>query len=143
MKVYLLIFKDEQNKDAVTYHLWQWNVAIFCSSGWDDQHLLPYIFWSLQGYLRDLARSLGEDATLNDILQTLDEHYGIVMMFNSLSKELYSIKQGSGDNVAKFQVHLSWQVQILQLEYLERIQPEHVDEMKHDCFYEGLNSEYQ
>ena len=52
-------------------------------------------------------RSLGEDATLGDVLQMLDEHYGIVMTFNTLSKEIYSSRQGMGENVAEFRVHLS------------------------------------
>ena len=56
-------------------------MAIFHHSGWDDQHLLLYIFQSLQGFPGDLARSLGEDATLTDVLQMLDEHYGMVMTF--------------------------------------------------------------
>ena len=64
-------------------------------------------------------------------------------MFDALSKELYSLKQGSGENVAKFGVHLSQQVQILQSEYVGRIQQEHVEEMKRVCFYEGLNPKYQ
>ena len=118
-------------------------MAIFCLSGWDDQHLLPYIFCSLQGFPDDLARSLGKDVTLSDILQMLDKHYGVVMMFNALSKGLYSLKQGSRESVAEFGVHLLQQVQILQLEYQGKIQPEHVEEMKCDCFYEGLNPEYQ
>ena len=79
--------------------------------------MLPYIFWSLQGFPGDLTRSLGEDAILTDVMQILDEHYGIVMMIYALSKELYSLKQGSGENVAEFGVHLSQQVQILQSEY--------------------------
>ena len=125
-----MIFKDEKTEDAVTYHSWQWDVAIFCCSGWDDQHLLPQVFWSLKGFPGDLAISLGEDVTLTDILQTLDEHYGVVMTFDALSKELYSLKQGSGENVAEFRVHLSQQVQILQLEYPGRIQQEDMEEMK-------------
>ena len=44
----------------------------------------------------------------------LDEHYGIIMMFDALSKELYSLKQGLSENVAVFGVHLLQQVQILQ-----------------------------
>ena len=80
----------------------------------------------------DLARSLGKDATLTDNLQMLDEHYDMVMMFDTLSKELYSLKQGSRENVAKFGVHLWQQAQIVQLEYLGKIQQEHVEEMKQD-----------
>ena len=105
VKVNLPIFKDEKTKDAVMYHSWWWDMAIFHCSGWDDQHLLPYVFWSLKGFLEDLARCLGKDTTLNDILQMLDEHYGVVMTFDTLSKELYSLKQGSGKNMAKFVVH--------------------------------------
>ena len=37
---------------------------------------------------------------------------------------------------------LSQQVQILQLEYLGRIQQEHAEEMKQDHFYKGLNPDY-
>ena len=143
VKVILPIFKDEKSKDAVTYHPWQWDVAIFHWSGWDDLHLLPYIFHSLQGFPGDLAKSLGEDVPLSDVLQMLDKDYGVIMTFDTLSKELYSLKQGSGENIAEFGVHLSQQVQILQSEYPGRIQPEHVEELKHDHFCEGLNPEYQ
>ena len=104
MKVNLPILKDGKTKDAITNHSWWWDVAIFCCSGWNNQHLLLYVFQSLQGFLRDLARSLGKDFTLNDVLQTFNEHYGIVMMFNALSKELYSLKEGSGENMTEFWV---------------------------------------
>ena len=96
VKVNLPIFKDERTKDAVTYHTWQWDVAIFCHSGWDDRYLLPYIFWSLQGFLGNLARSLGKDATLSNTLQMLDKHYVILMLFDTLSRELYSHEQDQG-----------------------------------------------
>ena len=71
-------------------------MAIFHYSGWDDQHLLPYVIQLFQGFLGHLARILGENATLNDVLQTLNKHYGMVILFNALSKELYSLKLGVG-----------------------------------------------
>ena len=64
-------------------------------------------------------------------------------MFDTLSKEHYSLKQGLGENVAEFGVCLCQQVQTLQLEYLGRIQPKQLEEMKHDCFYKGLSPKYQ
>ena len=77
----------------------------------------------------NLAGSLGKDATLSNVLKMLDEHYNVIMTFDTLSKALYSLKQGSGENVAEFGVHLSQQVQILPSEYLGRILLEHVEEM--------------
>ena len=47
-------------------------------------------------------RSLGEDAILGDVLWMLDKHCGIMMTFDALSKDLYSLKQGMGENVAEF-----------------------------------------
>ena len=64
------------------------------------------------------------------------------MTFDTLSKDLCFLKQGSGENVAEFTVHLSQQVQILQPEYLGRIQQEHIEEMKWDCFHKGMKPEY-
>ena len=133
-------FKGEKVKDAVTYCPWHWDVSAFCHSGSDDHHLFP--FRSLQGFLGDLVRSLGENATLSNVLQMLDEHYDVMMTFNVLSKEPYSPKQGMGENVAEFGVCLSQQVQILQMEYPSRIQQELVEEVKWDQFYEGLSLEY-
>ena len=75
--------------------------------------------------------------------QMLDKHYGVVMTFNTLSKELYSLKQDSAEIVAMFRVCLSQQVHILQSEYPGRIQQEHMEEMKQDHFYKGLNPIYQ
>ena len=129
VKVNLPIFKVEKTKDAVTHNLWQWDIAVFLHLGWDDQCLLSYIFQSLQGLLGDLAKSLVEDATLTDVLQMLKEHYSVAMTFDALSKEFYSLKQGSEKNVAEFRLCLSQPFQILQLEYLGKVQQEHIEEM--------------
>ena len=96
VKVNLPTFKDEKAKDTVIYHSWQWELSMFPCFSWDDHHLLPYVFRSLQGFPGDLVRSLGNDATIGNVLWTLDKHYGVVMTFNVLSKELYSLKQGIG-----------------------------------------------
>ena len=54
----------------------------------------------------------------------------------------FSLKQGTGENVARFRVCLSQQAQILQTEYPSRIQQTHVEEVKWDHFYEGLSPVY-
>ena len=109
-------------------------MAIFLQSHWDNQYLLLYVLYSLQGFSGNLAQSLGKDATLSNVLQILDEHYGVLMMFDILSKELYSLKQGLGENVVEFRMHLLQQIQTIQLEYPGRTQPEHVGEMKYGLF---------
>ena len=65
------------------------------------------------------------------------------MIFDTLSKDFYSLRQVSGGNINEFGVCLSQQVQILQSEYPGRILPEHMEEMKCDKFCEGLHSKYR
>ena len=90
----------------------------------------------------DLARSLGEDTSLSAVLQMLHVHCGVVMTFDALSKELYSLSQGLNENVAEFGVCLSQQVLLLQLEDPGRIQQRYMEEMKHDRFCKGPNPKY-
>ena len=142
VKVNLPIFKDIKMKDAVTYCSWWGDMAMFLSVRFGSSTFAAIHFPLIARISRQLGLELGKHATLNDMLQMLDKHYGVIMAFNTLSKELYSLKQGLGEEIAEFGVCLSQQVQILQLEYTGKIWPEHMVEMKHDCFYEGLNPEY-
>ena len=71
----------------------------------------PMSLGSLQGFPGDLARSLGKDATLNDALWMLDEHYGIVMTSNVPKVRSFILSSREwGENVADFRVCLSQQV---------------------------------
>ena len=92
---------------------------------------------------RETLQGVWVRMSLGNVLQTLDEHCSVVNTFNVLGKEHYSLRQGTGENVAKFKVCLSQLVQILQMEYPSRIQQEHVEEVKPDCFYKSLSPEYQ
>ena len=107
VKVNLPIFKDEKRKDSVTYCSWWLDMAIFHWSDWDCQHLLPYIYLLIARVSGQHGLELDKDATLSDILQMFDKDCGVVMMFEALGKEIYSLKQGFGENVAEFGVHLS------------------------------------
>ena len=49
VKVNLPIFKDEKTNDAVAYCPLLVGCSYFCCLGWNSQHLLPYVFQSLQG----------------------------------------------------------------------------------------------
>ena len=65
IKINLLVFKDEDIKDAVMYQSWCWVVTVYCCTECQDCTLLPYVIHSLQGYLGKLVRSSGTDITLD------------------------------------------------------------------------------
>ena len=111
MKINLPVFKDEDTKDTVTYQSWHWDLKVYHHAGCQDCTLLPYIICSLQGYPRELVRSLGTDITLDDVLTILNEHY---------------------NNVC-----LSRHLQVLMASFLEHFPLDHIAKLKCDCFYSG------
>ena len=44
MKINLPVFKDEDAKDAVTYHSWRWDLMVYQHVGCRDCTLLPMQF---------------------------------------------------------------------------------------------------
>ena len=92
MKINLLIFKDKDTKDAVTYQSWRWDLTVYQCAGCRDCTLLLYAIRSLQGYPGELVWSSGTDITLDDVLMTLDEHYNNVKALVMLNQELFQLQ---------------------------------------------------
>ena len=112
MKINLLVFKDEDTKDAVTYQSWCWDLTVYNCAWCRDHTLLPYTIHSLQGYLGELVRSSGTDITLDDILTILDKHYNNVKALDALNQELSAMHGQKGDSV-RLGVQLLRHLQIL------------------------------
>ena len=73
----------------------------------------------------------------------LDEHYGVVMTFDVLNKELYMLHQGYQEGMSEYGMWLAWHIWIIQTEFLRHIRDEHLERVKHDHSYEGPKEEYQ
>ena len=89
MQINLLVFKDEDTKDAVTYQSWHWDLTVYCHAVCGDCTLLLYAIHSLQGYPGELVRSSGTDITLDDSYTILDEYYKNVKALDALNQELF------------------------------------------------------
>ena len=107
MKITLPIFKDEDAKDAVTYKSWQWDLMVYHCVICRDCTLLPDAIQSLQGYPRELVRSLGMDITLDDVLTILDEHYNNVKALDALNQELFQLHMVDKETVSDWGICLS------------------------------------
>ena len=91
MKINLLIFKDEDAKNAVTYQSLRWDLMVYHCVGCRHCTVLLYTIWSLQGYPRKLVQSSGTDITLDNVLTILDEHNNNVKALDALHQELFQL----------------------------------------------------
>ena len=99
MKISLPVFKDEDTKDVIMYQSWCWDLTVYhCAVCWYCT-LLPYIIWSLQGYLGELVRSSGMDITLDDILTILYKHYNNIKALDALNQGLFQLHMGEKETV--------------------------------------------
>ena len=138
MKINLPIFKEEDAKDAVTYQSWRWDLTVYRHAGCRDRTLLPYAIRSLQGYPGELVQSSSTDITLDDVLMILDKHYNNVKALDALNQELFQMRMADKETVLDWGVCLSQHLQILAASFPDHFSPDHVVELKRDCFYSGL-----
>ena len=101
-------------------------------------HLLPYAIRSLQGYPGELVQSSSMDVTLDDVLTILDKHYNNVKALDMLNKELFQLWMVDNETVLDWGIHLSRHLQVLATSFPDHFPPDHVAELKRDCFYGGL-----
>ena len=103
-----------------------------------DHTLLPYAIRSLQGYPGELVWSSGMDITLDDVLMILDKHNNNVKALDVLNQELFQLQMADKETVLDWGVLLSRHLQILAASFPDCFCPDHVAELKRDCFYGGL-----
>ena len=137
MKINLPVFKDEDVKDAVTYQSWRWDLMVYHHARCRYCMLLLYAIWSLQGYPGELVWSSGMDITLDDMLMILDENYNNVKVLDVLNQELFQLWMMDKETILDWGVCLSRHLQVLVTSFPNHFPPNHVAELKRDCFYGG------
>ena len=78
------------------------------------------------------------DINLDNVLTILDEHYNDVKALDALNQELFQLWMADKETVSDWGVHLSRHLQVLVTSFPDHFPPDHVAELKKDCFYSGL-----
>ena len=94
MKINLLVFKDEDAKDAVTYQSWRWDLMVYQCAGCRDCTLLHYAMRSLQGYPWRASMELQYGYNLGQCVDNLGEHYNNVKALDALKPGAIPIMDG-------------------------------------------------
>ena len=98
---------DEPAKGETSYKVWSYEVKCLQKSEFlSEQVLLHSIRTSLRGAARDLLIPLGEDASVDEVLDKLDGFYGNVSSAETIIQSFYSDYQKENESVATFGSHL-------------------------------------
>ena len=88
--------------------------------------------------LENIVRSSSMDITLDDVLTILDEPYNNVKELDALNQELFQLWMADKETVSDWGICLSRHVQVLAASFPDHFPPDHVAELKRDCFYDRL-----
>ena len=75
------------------------------------------------------------DITLEDVLMVLHEHYNNVKALDALNQELFKLTMADKETVLDWGICLSRHLQVLATSFPDHFPPDHVAELKRDCFY--------
>ena len=78
------------------------------------------------------------DITLDDVLTSLDEHYNNVNALDALNQELFQLWMADKETISDWGINLLRHLQVLAVFLPDHFPPNHVAELKQDCFYGGL-----
>ena len=78
------------------------------------------------------------DITLDNMLTILDEHYNNIKALDALNQELFQLQMADKVTISDWGVCLSRHLQVLAGSFPKCFPPNHVAELKCDCFCGGL-----
>ena len=82
--------------------------------------------------------SSGTDINLDNMLMILDEHYNNVKVLDVLNQELFQLWMADKETILDWGICLSRHLQVLAASFPDHFPPDHVAELKRDCFYGRL-----
>ena len=94
---------DETKQGEVKYEVWNFEVKCIQNSGQYPEHiLLQSVRNSLKGLARSMLVSIGENASLQDILAKLDGFFGNVASGETLMQSFYNDFQKDGESLVVY-----------------------------------------
>ncbi|XP_061180596.1 uncharacterized protein LOC133189208 [Saccostrea echinata] len=94
---------DDPKQGEVKYEVWNFEVKCIQNSGQYPEHiLLQSVRNSLKGLARSMLVSIGENASLKDILTKLDGFFGNVASGETLMQSFYNDMQKEGESLVVY-----------------------------------------
>lgn len=94
---------ESSQKGEVTYDVWSFEVRCLQRTGQYPEHIiLQALRNSLKGTARSMLVSLGEGASVNDVLTKLDGFYGTVSTCEILMQSFYNDYQKENESIVSF-----------------------------------------
>ena len=133
-------FSGEQLREDVPYEQWEYEVKKALQSH-TEKSVCEATVQCLKGPTLEGVRSLGENASVTDILNYLKGLFQGAAPFDTLLQNFFQLKQEESERVAKFAVRLESHLATLKWQYPEGLAPAYESKLKRDRLFYGLHKD--
>ena len=138
-KIHINKFGDK-DVDAISYRAWRADVVRCRDSGHNRVALLSEVVHSLVGSPGSYVRSLGTDFDLDQLLEKLDEYFGLATSNDTLHSTFFLMSQRPDEKVGAFGLRLETHLNVLQRKCPGSLgTPEEANQVLRDRFFNGVH----
>ena len=142
-----LMFRGNDRDDCISYRDWRAEIESAMAKGYSPEWIKLAMFEALEDMPKQHAYAIDSEAdkmaTPNDILENMDELYGVKMTFQALSAALCGLQQRPYESCRDYYDRMVQITVLLRERHSNRFWPGELTRMTKESFYSGLRPEHR
>ena len=141
------MFRGNDRDDCISYRDWRAEIEFAMAKGYSQERVKLAMFEALEDMPKQHAYAIDSEAnkmaTPNDILENMDELYGVKMTFQALSAALCGLQQWPYESCRDYYDRMVQITVLLRERHSNRFCPGELTRMTKEYFYSGLRPEHR
>ena len=140
------MFRGNDRDDCISYRDWRAEIESTMAKGYSQERVKLAMFEALEDMPKQHAYTIDSEAdkmaTPTEILENMDELYGVKMTFQALSAALCGLQQRPYESCWDYYDRMVQITVLLRERHSNRFRPGELTRMTKEYFYSGLRPEY-
>ena len=144
-KLVFSLFRESDRDDSISYRDWRAEVEAALAKGYMPERVRITMFEAMEGMANDHAANIDQYGVLTalEILEGMDQLYGVSMTFQSLNAALCGLQQRAAETCRDYYDRFTQITVLLWERHSNRFRQGELARMSKDCFYAGLRAEHR
>ena len=130
-------FSGDSTKDSVSFDQWVYQVKAHAQN-YNESKMREALVIALKGTAADMVRLMGEESSVDNVLQRLAVIYGTVGSYESMMQEFYDMSQRQGEDVAMYASRVQRMAGTISEHFPRRFPRADIREAIREKFFVGL-----
>ena len=144
-KLVFCLFRESDRDDSISYRDWWAEVEAALAKGYKPERVKIAMFEAMEGMAKDHAANIDQYGVLTalEILEGMDQLYGVSMTFHLLNTALCGLQQRDMEMCWDYYDCFTQITVLLRERHSNHFHPGELARMSKDCFYAGLRAKHR